>query len=264
MPKTSRRWRISIATSMSTATASRIAPCPACIPRARISRAARATPSYGAYTENSDDYQEVIDRLLVKWETARKMVCPRPRFATRNSTRQQILTIGSGDGACKEALDRLAKQNVGLNYCRVKSFPFTDAVREFIDSTMSSTSSNRIVTRSCARCLINDHRCRPEQAGFIASLQWNADQLRLSSSTVFLKKSRKVVRPRVSPDKPGDCDHELHCETENCSHPGTHRKTSSGSRLQGLRRYAVSTLCAGCGHDSVTAAIIQAVFELGM
>jgi 2-oxoglutarate ferredoxin oxidoreductase subunit beta len=27
---------------------------------------------------------------------------------------------------------------------------------------------------------------------------------------------------------------------------------------------AISTLCAGCGHDSVTAAIIQAVFELGI
>jgi len=27
---------------------------------------------------------------------------------------------------------------------------------------------------------------------------------------------------------------------------------------------AVSTLCAGCGHDSVTAAIVQAVFELGI
>ena len=27
---------------------------------------------------------------------------------------------------------------------------------------------------------------------------------------------------------------------------------------------AVSTLCAGCGHDSVTAAIIRAVFELGI
>ena len=25
---------------------------------------------------------------------------------------------------------------------------------------------------------------------------------------------------------------------------------------------AISTLCAGCGHDSVTAALIQAVFEL--
>ena len=27
---------------------------------------------------------------------------------------------------------------------------------------------------------------------------------------------------------------------------------------------AVSTLCAGCGHDSVTAALIQAVFELNV
>ncbi len=27
---------------------------------------------------------------------------------------------------------------------------------------------------------------------------------------------------------------------------------------------AVSTLCAGCGHDSVTAAIVQAVFELNV
>ena len=33
-----------------------------------------------------------------------------------------------------------------------------------------------------------------------------------------------------------------------------------------LRDYegAMSTLCAGCGHDSVTAAIIQAVFELSI
>ena len=26
----------------------------------------------------------------------------------------------------------------------------------------------------------------------------------------------------------------------------------------------VSTLCAGCGHDSITAALIQAVFEMGI
>ena len=27
---------------------------------------------------------------------------------------------------------------------------------------------------------------------------------------------------------------------------------------------AMSTLCAGCGHDSVTSAIIQAIWELGL
>jgi 2-oxoglutarate ferredoxin oxidoreductase subunit alpha len=87
---------------------------------------------YGAYTENSDDYQEVVDRLLVKWETARSMV-PEAEITYSKLNKAAILTLGSGDGACKEALERLAQQNIGLNYCCVKAFPFTDAVRDFID-----------------------------------------------------------------------------------------------------------------------------------
>ena len=87
---------------------------------------------YGAYTENSADYQEVLDRLLVKWETARKLV-PEAEIRYSKFNKAGILTLGSGDGGCKEALDRLEAENVKLNYCRVKAFPFTDAVREFID-----------------------------------------------------------------------------------------------------------------------------------
>ncbi|MGB5256894.1 MAG: 2-oxoacid:acceptor oxidoreductase subunit alpha [Woeseiaceae bacterium] len=85
----------------------------------------------GGYTEDSTEYQDVVDRLLVKWETARTLV---PEAEIRYSTfnKAAILTLGSGDGACKEALDRLEAQGVGLNYCRVKAFPFTDAVRDFI------------------------------------------------------------------------------------------------------------------------------------
>ncbi|RZV39242.1 MAG: 2-oxoacid:acceptor oxidoreductase subunit alpha [Chromatiales bacterium] len=86
----------------------------------------------GAYTEDSAEYQEVIDRLLVKWETTRTMV-PDAEIRYSKFNKAAILTLGSCDGACKEALDRLEKQKVGLNYCRVKAFPFTAAVREFID-----------------------------------------------------------------------------------------------------------------------------------
>jgi len=85
----------------------------------------------GAYTENSDDYQDVVDRLLVKWETARTLV-PEAEIRFSKFNKAAILTFGSGDGACKEALDRLEAENIGLNYCRVKAFPFTDAVRDFI------------------------------------------------------------------------------------------------------------------------------------
>jgi 2-oxoglutarate ferredoxin oxidoreductase subunit alpha len=86
----------------------------------------------GAYTENADDYQDVVDRLLVKWETARKMV-PESEIVYSKFNKAAILTVGSGNGACKEALDRLDRQNVGLNYCRVRAFPFDESVREFID-----------------------------------------------------------------------------------------------------------------------------------
>jgi 2-oxoglutarate ferredoxin oxidoreductase subunit alpha len=87
---------------------------------------------YGAYTEDSDAYQEVVDRLLAKWETARTMV-PEAEIRYSKFNKAAILTLGSSDGACKEAIDRLEAESTGLNYCRVKAFPFTDSVREFID-----------------------------------------------------------------------------------------------------------------------------------
>ena len=87
---------------------------------------------YGGYTEDSAAYQEVLDRLLVKWETARTIV-PEADVRYSKFNKAGILTLGSGDGPCIEALDRLDAQNIGLNYCRVKAFPFTDAVKDFIE-----------------------------------------------------------------------------------------------------------------------------------
>jgi 2-oxoglutarate ferredoxin oxidoreductase subunit alpha len=87
---------------------------------------------FGAYTEDSAEYQEVLDRLLVKWETARKLV-PEPAVRYSKFNRTGIVSIGSCDGAVNEALARLKEKNVGLNYCRVKAFPFSNAVRDFID-----------------------------------------------------------------------------------------------------------------------------------
>ena len=87
---------------------------------------------YGGYTEDSAEYQEVLDRLLIKWETARSLM-PEPEIEYSRFNKAAILTVGSGNGACKEAIDRLAEQNVAMNYCRVKAFPFHERVRQFIE-----------------------------------------------------------------------------------------------------------------------------------
>ncbi|HWM28391.1 MAG TPA: 2-oxoacid:acceptor oxidoreductase subunit alpha [Woeseiaceae bacterium] len=87
---------------------------------------------FGAYTEDSAQYQEVVDRLLVKWETARGLV-PKPEVEYAKFNKRAILSFGSCDGAVREALDRLKEEGTGLNYCRVKAFPFDTTVKDFID-----------------------------------------------------------------------------------------------------------------------------------
>ena len=87
---------------------------------------------YGAYTEDAAEYQEVVDRLLKKWDTARTLV-PEPEIEYSKFNKVGIVSMGSCDGAVREAMAKLEKENIGLNYLRVKAFPFNDDVRDFID-----------------------------------------------------------------------------------------------------------------------------------
>jgi 2-oxoglutarate ferredoxin oxidoreductase subunit alpha len=75
----------------------------------------------------------VIDRLLVKFDTARTLV-PEPEIRYSKANKIAIVSVGSCDGAVKESLEELKKDDIGVNYCRIKAFPFNDAVREFLDN----------------------------------------------------------------------------------------------------------------------------------
>ena len=87
---------------------------------------------YGGYTEDSGEYQEVMERLARKWETARTLV-PEPVIVGSDKNKVGILSVGSCDGAVREAIAQLARNGVNLDYCRVKAFPFSETVREFIE-----------------------------------------------------------------------------------------------------------------------------------
>jgi len=87
---------------------------------------------YGRYTEDSAEYKEVVDRLVLKWKSSADHV-PQPviRKASKNSG-LGIIAIGSSDGAVIEACDRLAKEGIHLDYMRVRAFPFPQQVEDFI------------------------------------------------------------------------------------------------------------------------------------
>ena len=83
------------------------------------------------YTEDANEYREVLDRLKKKFDTAKSLM-PKPVVQQRKGVKTGILTIGSCDAAVREAMVILKAQGVDLNYCRVKAFPFGDEVEAFI------------------------------------------------------------------------------------------------------------------------------------
>ena len=86
---------------------------------------------YGTYTEDSADYQIVVDRLLKKWETAKRLV-PRAVIDATAGSELGIVSLGSCDGAIREAIDVLKTHGVGVNYMRVRGFPFSEDVERFL------------------------------------------------------------------------------------------------------------------------------------
>lgn len=88
---------------------------------------------YGAYTEDSSEYQEVLDRLSRKWETAAKLVPDAVIRRSRKPAKWGVVAFGSSDPAVNEAIDRLADNGVHLSYCRVRAFPFGRKVARFLE-----------------------------------------------------------------------------------------------------------------------------------
>ena len=86
---------------------------------------------YGTYTEDSGDYQIVVDRLLKKWETAKRLV-PRAVIDATAGSDFGLVSLGSCDGAIREAIDVLKTHGVGVNYMRVRGFPFSEDVERFL------------------------------------------------------------------------------------------------------------------------------------
>jgi 2-oxoglutarate ferredoxin oxidoreductase subunit alpha len=90
---------------------------------------------YGAYTEDGDEYVDVLDRIDRKIQRAAKALpAPIVRPAATPGARLGMLTIGACHAACTEALDLLARDGIALDYMRVRGFPFPDDVTAFLEA----------------------------------------------------------------------------------------------------------------------------------
>ena len=89
---------------------------------------------YAVYTEKGEEYEKNMLRLMRKWDTIKEYV-PEPEVvAASEETDVAVLYFGTSEASSREALDYLAQDDgIHLDAMRVRSFPFNDEVKAFIE-----------------------------------------------------------------------------------------------------------------------------------
>jgi 2-oxoglutarate ferredoxin oxidoreductase subunit alpha len=86
------------------------------------------------YSEKPEDYQNLMERLARKFETARTLV-PKPQIVQNGKSKVGIIAYGTSDYAVLESRDQLKKEyGVETDYLRIRAFPFASEVHDFIAS----------------------------------------------------------------------------------------------------------------------------------
>ncbi len=82
------------------------------------------------YTENADVFQKLLERLSKKWQTAKTLV-PEPVIDIQTSA-LGLIAYGSTDASIRELRDMLLQKGVKASYLRLKAYPFTASVENYL------------------------------------------------------------------------------------------------------------------------------------
>jgi 2-oxoglutarate/2-oxoacid ferredoxin oxidoreductase subunit alpha len=86
------------------------------------------------YSERAEDYSKNLDRLARKFETARTLI-PTPDVELLAKGKIGIIAYGTTHWAIVESRDQLSNEaQLTTSYLRLKAYPFTPEVFEFIDT----------------------------------------------------------------------------------------------------------------------------------
>jgi 2-oxoglutarate ferredoxin oxidoreductase subunit alpha len=86
----------------------------------------------GQYSERPEDYVHNVDRLAHKFETTRRLV-PAPLVEDEPGAEVGIIGFGTSHWAIAESRAQMAEAGLKTAYLRLRAYPFSPEVAEFID-----------------------------------------------------------------------------------------------------------------------------------
>jgi 2-oxoglutarate ferredoxin oxidoreductase subunit alpha len=126
---------------------------------------------FAKYSEEGAVYQDNMQRLLRKFETAKTLV-PAPILRrAREKARCGAIYFGSTSAAMREALAALEADGIHLDTLRLRAFPFSDAVLDFINAHDQIFLVEQNRDAQMRSMLVNE--CGIDPARFISILHYD-------------------------------------------------------------------------------------------
>ncbi len=254
--------------------------------------------AYARYSERARTTSTTCSGCCGSSRPPRRWCRSRVVRAAAQPTRLGVIYFGSTSPAMGEALDALGDAGIHLDAMRLRAFPFPASVAQFIadhdavfvveqnrDAQMRVAADQRVRDRPGAadagaalrrhadhRALHHpgDHetgaRDRGEAAG--QASEGEGHMIRHASSSLSRLRERVGLRAACALEpspQPSPWQGEGEEVMTYLAKPKLRHPTLATNKVGYTRRDyegKISTLCAGCGHDSISAAIMQACWEL--
>lgn len=150
---------------------------------------------YAIYTEDGAEYVKNMDRLVKKWNTAKRYV-PAPEITLQDEGASiGVLHFGTSMHATLEAIDYLAEEGTAVDSCRLRAFPFSKAVEDFIEQhdTLFVVEQNR--DGQMRSLLVNE--CQIDPKRLIPVL--NYDGMPITARFIQQKINQHISDSKVTP-----------------------------------------------------------------
>jgi 2-oxoglutarate ferredoxin oxidoreductase subunit alpha len=126
---------------------------------------------FAKYSEEGSVYVDNMQRLLRKFETAKSLVPAPIKRSAKERTRYGVIYFGSTTAAMAEALVALEAEGLHLDTLRLRAFPFSDEVIEFVNAHDEVFVVEQNRDAQMRMLLVNE--CAIDPARFISILHYD-------------------------------------------------------------------------------------------
>ncbi|MGZ5924931.1 MAG: 2-oxoacid:acceptor oxidoreductase subunit alpha, partial [Rhizomicrobium sp.] len=150
---------------------------------------------FAKYSEEGSVYVDNMQRLLRKFETAKSLV-PKPvRRNAAEKTKFGAIYYGSTSPAMDEALAGLEKLGVHLNTLRIRAFPFSEDVLEFVNAHDQVFVVEQNRDAQLQKLMVNE--CGIDPARFISILHYDGTPITARFITTAIAERMNASKPKA-------------------------------------------------------------------